>query len=148
MKKEYLFAGFIGLLVAASYLPLFLTSENVYNRLTAEDHIYENMTAIFYFIGGVILIFLWYLIRFKTNSQILSRPTGIFILLLGLFLVFCCMEEISWGQRIFNIKSPELMLKDNDQRELNIHNLHFFSTYTANHHFKHGIMKWFSAARL
>ena len=33
------------------------------------------------------------------------------------------MEEISWGQRIFGIESPEWFLKHNRQVETNVHNL-------------------------
>ena len=32
------------------------------------------------------------------------------------------MEEISWGQRIFKIESPEFFIQNNFQRELNLHN--------------------------
>ena len=35
-------------------------------------------------------------------------------------------EEISWGQRIFGIETPEYMRTANVQEELNIHNLELF----------------------
>ena len=35
-------------------------------------------------------------------------------------------EEISWGQRIFNIATPETISQMNVQDETNIHNLEFF----------------------
>ena len=45
------------------------------------------------------------------------------------FAYLCCiafflfaMEEISWGQRVFLIESPELFLQHNYQKELNLHN--------------------------
>lgn len=44
-------------------------------------------------------------------------------LFLGLLLLFGAMEEISWGQRILGIKSPEWFMRHNRQLEINIHNL-------------------------
>jgi len=33
------------------------------------------------------------------------------------------LEEISWGQRIFGLRTPELLLEVNRQKELNLHNI-------------------------
>jgi len=44
-------------------------------------------------------------------------------LLLGFLFLFGAMEEISWGQRVFGIESPEWFLKHNKQGETNLHNL-------------------------
>lgn len=43
--------------------------------------------------------------------------------LLTLFFAFGAGEEISWGQRIFNIQSPEFFQQNNYQSETNLHNL-------------------------
>jgi hypothetical protein len=42
---------------------------------------------------------------------------------LGLLFLFGAMEEISWGQRILGIESPEWFMRHNRQSEINIHNL-------------------------
>ena len=44
-------------------------------------------------------------------------------LFFGLLFLFGAMEEISWGQRILGIESPEWFLKHNRQFETNLHNL-------------------------
>jgi hypothetical protein len=44
-------------------------------------------------------------------------------LLLGLVLFFGAGEEISWGQRMLGLKSPEFFDKNNSQHETNFHNL-------------------------
>jgi len=44
-------------------------------------------------------------------------------LFLGFLFFFGAMEEISWGQRIFGVESPEWFLKHNKQGETNLHNL-------------------------
>lgn len=42
---------------------------------------------------------------------------------LCLFSIFAAGEEISWGQRIFNIQSSDFFQKNNAQGETNLHNL-------------------------
>ena len=42
---------------------------------------------------------------------------------LALLAAFGALEEISWGQRLFGITSPEFFLQNNAQVETNIHNL-------------------------
>ena len=42
---------------------------------------------------------------------------------LGFLFLFGAMEEISWGQRVFGIESPEWFLMHNKQGEINLHNL-------------------------
>ncbi len=43
---------------------------------------------------------------------------------IGLFLFLAFGEEISWGQRIFGIETPEALLRVNSQGETNLHNLY------------------------
>jgi cell division protein FtsW (lipid II flippase) len=50
-------------------------------------------------------------------------PFLVALVLLGLILFFGAGEEISWGQRLFEIGSPEYFKKNNAQGETNIHNL-------------------------
>ena len=48
------------------------------------------------------------------------------VLVLGLFALLClfaCGEEVSWGQRIFGIATPEWLQSANYQGELNLHNI-------------------------
>ncbi|MHC4149622.1 MAG: hypothetical protein ACYSR5_09085 [Planctomycetota bacterium] len=43
--------------------------------------------------------------------------------LLGLAALYVVLEEISWGQQLFNWRSPEFLQRNNLQGETNIHNL-------------------------
>ncbi len=45
------------------------------------------------------------------------------MVIMSLIFIFGIGEEISWGQRIFDIKSSEFFVKNNAQMETNIHNL-------------------------
>lgn len=94
--------------------------------LTAEDQLAENLEAILCLIASV-LFFVKYrrgkegcdLFVFKTH-----RNLFFLIMAIGLFFVFA--EEISWGQRIFHLRSPEIFFNNNRQQEINIHNLRVF----------------------
>ena len=46
-----------------------------------------------------------------------------FYVLLGVFCAFLAFEEISWGQRVFGITSPDFFQHHSDQREINVHNV-------------------------
>ena len=62
------------------------------------------------------------------------RKVAHMVLALGFFL--CFGEEISWGQRIFNFDTPELVQSFNVQGEVNIHNSF---GYSADHIFIAGV---------
>lgn len=49
------------------------------------------------------------------------RRLGFVLLALGSF--FVAMEEINWGQRILELRSPTLLRESNMQQEINLHNL-------------------------
>jgi hypothetical protein len=69
------------------------------------------------------------LIAFLTGKYAikLSRKRNwmfsVVMIFLCLFSVFAAGEEISWGQRIFEIESSDFFQKNNAQGETNLHNL-------------------------
>jgi len=46
-----------------------------------------------------------------------------FMLLVALFSFFIAGEEISWGQRVFDVQSSEFFKQHNTQAETNLHNM-------------------------
>jgi hypothetical protein len=52
-----------------------------------------------------------------------ERALGVLHGLFALFVFLVIMEEINWGQRIFNIATPEILRSVNVQQEINLHNL-------------------------
>ncbi len=51
-----------------------------------------------------------------------------------MWLLLCfvaCGEEVSWGQRILGIETPEYIAKHNKQGEFNLHNLYVLSSKTG-----------------
>lgn len=116
----------IPVVIIASYSVYFFLDVAAIKDLTKEDHLFENATAVCFFIASVFL-FLFY----KKNKNI-------FLLLLALLLFFAFGEEISWGQRIFNFDGPRFLWKTNVQQEFNIHNREMFDHYNLDHTEKTG----------
>jgi len=56
------------------------------------------------------------------------RTKRIFLLCCAILFVFILMEEISWGQIIFNFETPDFFQKYNIQNETNLHNVLDFLT--------------------
>ena len=96
--------------------------------LMDEDGLVEYLSVLFW---GAGIIFSIFLIKIKKNKSVVL-----------VFLIVCFIslgEEISWGQRIFNIQTPEFMADANRQSEINFHNLYVLSGgSTWRHFFKTG----------
>lgn len=99
--------------LAAAFLLLLIIDRHAYSRLLDEDGAVEWLTAIFLFLAGI--VFGVAAIKQKTNFRFFYAVFG-FALILGAF------EEISWGQRIFEVETPGFFQVYNDQREINLHN--------------------------
>ncbi|MBL0702334.1 MAG: hypothetical protein JJV91_02510 [Desulfosarcina sp.] len=76
-------------------------------------------------LGVVALISCAFLYFYRLFTIKFSKGKKFFLCLLfsGLIFLFGAGEEISWGQRIFHIETPEFFKKHNAQQEMNLHNL-------------------------
>ena len=83
--------------------------------LYAEDGMFESLTVLCLLSASLVLI---KCIRSAKYSNMQICFCFLFVLSLVL-----AMEEISWGQRIFNWKTPKIWAAINYQNETNIHNL-------------------------
>jgi hypothetical protein len=90
-----------------------------YLRLTQEDSFVEYMSAAIYLMSMAISISIS--ICFLRQKKKLMFASYTF-LACGMFFIFG--EEISWGQRILNVSSPDFFLEHSSQQEINLHNLH------------------------
>ncbi len=86
--------------------------------LTVEDGPAEYLTAFFLLAGSMVFLFRAIKARREKNHMKM-----IFNLIYCLVFFFGTGEEISWGQRIFNLQSGEYFLEKNAQAEINFHNL-------------------------
>lgn len=117
-------------LILMAALPLFWvvslclsnTTPGRFVELTREDGPIENFEALL-LVAGCILsgLISWSLFDQK------EKTWAALYLLLALALFFVAGEEISWGQRIFGVATPEWLSQKNKQHELNVHNLKLFT---------------------
>lgn len=85
---------------------------------TKEDGFAEYGTAFLLFCSSL-LLFLRFFKLFKSKKGLWK--IGIFFM--AVVFLFGAGEEISWGQRIFNVESSEYFLENNAQGETNLHNM-------------------------
>lgn len=110
---------FIILLVAVMYaLYVFFTDSPYFDYLVQEDGFYENLTSIFLFLASFTL-----LVKFFKYQRYYNALWKLGVLLMAVGLFFGGGEEISWGQRIFDIRSSEFFKANNSQQETNFHNM-------------------------
>ena len=83
-----------------------------------EDGLVEYLTAIFLFFTSIISFYRIFEYR-KLKKGLWTLTAAI----LAFLFFFAAGEEISWGQRIFNIQSGQFFLENNMQGETNLHNL-------------------------
>ena len=94
---------------------LALANAQLYNALTGEDQLVENLTAVCYLCAGALFFVV-------AGFEQRGMARGIYILV-GIALVFIAGEEISWGQRVIGFATPEYLVGINDQEEFNVHNI-------------------------
>jgi hypothetical protein len=92
------------------------TSERTWSAVAQEDGIVEWATFVAFVMAAG-----WLVVVVRRVS-----PSWWFqgaCLLLAAFCLVVAGEEISWGQRLFGFKPPEVFLERNFQQELNLHNV-------------------------
>lgn len=107
-----------GIIVLAAGFFLFYTDIARFDQYVQEDGIVEWITVTALLAGAIVC--------FSRLKKLFLKRSKWFLLVtfcLGLFLFFSSGEEISWGQRILGIQSPEYFQKNNSQQETNLHNL-------------------------
>jgi hypothetical protein len=86
--------------------------------LVVEDGFVESVT--------VIVLLAAMTVCFRRFMQLRGERSPLFLFvtfLLGAFCLFGAGEEISWGQRIFGLETPEFFEENNAQGEIGLHNL-------------------------
>lgn len=106
------------ILIIIGLLFVKIESNNVYEKLIQDDSFIEYLQFIAY--GGASILAIFGGLGCLNKGCFMN---GFILLVFAAHLMFVSLEEISWGQRLFSISSPEWFLKYNVQREINIHNL-------------------------
>ena len=111
-------------------LVLFMKKHHLFLIFEQEDGLIETLQVVLLFLSTFLSAILSKLF-FKKNN-VLSLLFG--ILAMGFF--FVASEEISWGQRIFDIETPKEYAELNTQGEITLHNYgpvfsYVYKAYTA-----------------
>lgn len=128
--KTYIVNHKFFLVVFGIYVLIYVISrlfffEEVFVRLYGEDKLFEYLTAVFFLIASVL-----FLLAFLNLKKKLSNYMKFVFLGLTFLCFFTGMEEISWGQRILGIETPETIKELNHQEEITLHNLIHERYYT------------------
>jgi hypothetical protein len=127
MKRKNL----IYLVVLLTYLILtyfifYVFEKNDIIFLAKEGSVFETLGAFGFLLTSLFFFYLFKKSSTGNNCFFFKTKKNLFFLLLGMLFFIGFGEEISWGQRIFNLQTPEAVKKVNMQGELNIHNLNIF----------------------
>ena len=137
----HVLAGVSLVVLALAYLPSLADPASV-RRWTKEDGPYESVGAWLFLLAAAVFALAYRRSRrdararaYWTRRFILGHPG---LLALACVLLLACLEEISWGQRLFGIRTPDAIARVNRQRETNLHNLEFFHGHGQDHKRKSG----------
>ncbi|MEW6363188.1 MAG: hypothetical protein AB1714_00965 [Acidobacteriota bacterium] len=108
----------IPFVLAAFFVTVKCLVPRSYERMIQEDHLVEYAQSAIYFLASMITA--CSVKRFFGSGR---RGAAVLYVLLAVGLMFVACEEISWGQRLFNLGAPELFRRNNYQQELTIHNM-------------------------
>jgi len=120
MRKDdkYLIGGTIAafiLLLALRWLDW-----NLYLQITTEDGLIENFTAAAFIVAAIYA----FALAIHRDRRHYHFSNQVIAFALFLVLLVCGMDEISWGQRIFDFQTPEAVLEVNTHKETTIHNIY------------------------
>lgn len=102
-------------------------ANSIFLYISKEDSILENLQFLLFLMAAIYSIKIS--VYFKNKKLIYFL--GFLILSLGLF--FIAGEEISWGQRILNFKTPNFIKSINTQDETTLHNIKPFQLHFINY---------------
>ena len=116
MQQRVIFLFPVALVLV--FLSVRLVSAEAYTSLLREDGAVEYAQSIAYLFSFVLaLIIAGGLFRGGRTA------IGVLYSILAFGFLFIAGEEISWGQRLFDVATPDYFHQRNTQAELNLHNL-------------------------
>ena len=121
-------SGWGAALVLLVFIPLvyasLLLDGDTFTWLIREEHPIEGLGALSLLAASVACFLLWRRVRGDARWPALRRAS---LLALALLFFFGFGEEISWGQRLLGLETPQSFQEVNAQHETNVHNLKLFS---------------------
>lgn len=125
LNRMYLYCVVVYLSISYLAVLLYYDTSTIIT-LSKEDGFFETLGAICFLIAS-----LFFFINFGKSVTgndffLFKTRRNFFFLLFAILFFFAFAEEISWGQRIFDFKTPNRIKEVNIQEEFNIHNLSIF----------------------
>ncbi|MCW8963442.1 MAG: hypothetical protein OQL16_06550 [Gammaproteobacteria bacterium] len=117
-KIELAILAYMTLLTLAGVIMSYTHPDYFRYTYTVEDGFIEWLTVLALAATMVVCFQRAWLLRQQAKTLFLAMT-----ILFGLAFLFGAGEEISWGQRIFNVESPEFFKNINAQGETNLHNI-------------------------
>ena len=111
-RTHIIISSLLFVIITGSYIVMAIKFPIAYMKATYEDF-YGEWAQVFLFAIVFIL---------SLKLAFAGSRFRIFFILLALAGFYTCMEEISWGQRIFDIQTPDFFSNHNLQNETNLHN--------------------------
>lgn len=108
------------ILLSVLFISLYLYSPTEFYRLGSEDHAVEMISAALSIVASIVFIRITFNLMKLPERAKRSFIAGSLAFAFLFFLVG--MEEISWFQRVFSIKTPEVLAMS-PRDEMNLHNL-------------------------
>lgn len=125
-ERQILWAAALFPILAVALTAIFKTIPGLYMFIIREDGIVEWATVIVYFCAAFFAAGL--ALHFWMRSQ---KTYAILYGGLAMGLLLAALEEMSWGQRLFNISTPQALDSINAKHELNFHNVSGFPLHKA-----------------
>jgi len=125
-KHNFRFLLYAAIGIAGAIVTIAVIDVDTYYQLIEEDGPIEYTSSIFWFLSSVLLIA-------SSNKKHFHKEVdkkAFLTLLLAAFFFVCGGEEISWGQRIFSITTPESLKSINVQDEITLHNIGSISVFS------------------
>lgn len=106
----------VGLLAMVILLFFSLLPANAVDQIVKEGNLVENLQFLVLILSAIY--------SFKSGIRIYSKAKliGLLFIILSLGLVVVAMDEIAWGQHLLGISTPQIVIDNNHQDELTIHN--------------------------
>ncbi|HYI98122.1 MAG TPA: hypothetical protein VEX36_00360 [Thermoleophilaceae bacterium] len=112
----------IAVYIAATY-SLLLLDRGTFDPLIQEDGIVEWVGTLGFLVASGCFLAAFLLTRRTENRSRYTLVKRLSLLALALLLFVFAGEEISWGQRLLGLETPESLQTANVQSETNLHNL-------------------------
>lgn len=112
----------VAVYVAASYCLLLLERGSI-DSLIREDGVVEWIGTIGFLVASICFLVAFLIARRPEHRSRYTLVKRLSFLALAVLLFVFAGEEISWGQRLLGLETPERLQSANVQNETNLHNL-------------------------